>query len=433
MKTAIANNLEQARIYLQDRWICSSDMGYRTFSKENTLDKIRALVNSSAGIVSNLEEVTCYDKVGIPVFLAIPSVLEPEAKGEVRRIPCHWGKGVDRDQAQISALSETIERYSAKMLGNESLITASYKDIKRDAVSPERFIHIKKGIYKRYKFLTKYCETLELEWVAGYSLISKRSVFVPANFVFFPYVTSNKIYLSFTDTYGLGAGNTIEEAILTGMFELIESDAITINFKRKIPAPLIDLDSINDTVIRDLIKKFQNNGIKVYIQNVTTDIEVYTFQTLLVDENGYPTFALGFGASLSPSIAIIRSLTEAAQNRCSQRLFKKLFVKTSKKSAFNHILGNKKPRMSFRDLTDRTQSTIVANIETCIDSVRKVVPDTDILIVNLTRTATNFPVVRVLIPDLQPGDFGNIFSTPRLYMVSQQLRYKSGVQNVSWD
>lgn len=419
----ILKRLEQTSICLKDRRIIHFDTGARTYSKQRTLHKLTALMGSSK-VISKLKEVTHYDRIGIPVFLAIPAPLKSEVLGKSKRIPCHWGKGIDYEQAKISALSETIERYSAKMHGDEGIVTTEYENIQNYSVSPGEFIHLSEEAYERHSSFTRYNDALKLDWIAGFSLITHRFFFVPANFVFFPYVASNGIYLSYSDTYGLGAGNTMEEAILTGILELIEADAVTINFRNKIHAPLVDINSIDDAVVNKLLSKFQENAIQIYIQNVTTDIGIHTFQTLLVDEKKNPSFALGFGASPSPRVAIIRSLVEAAQNRCSQIVFRKLFAEATKKTAYDHILNTSNPTVPFHSFVDLSNKTILGNIRTCLKCLQSAIPNVEVFLINITRKEIAFPVVRVLIPELQPGDFGNSFSTSRLYKVPRILEYE---------
>lgn len=57
-------------------------------------------------------------------------------------LPYHGGKGLTSSQAKCSAIAEALERYSARMFGNEVIIKDSYVNLvksKKYVLDPKKF------------------------------------------------------------------------------------------------------------------------------------------------------------------------------------------------------------------------------------------------------------------------------------------------------
>jgi thioglycine synthase len=118
---------------------------------------------------------------------------------------------------------------------------------------------------------------------------------------------------------GLASGGSVEDAILSGLYECIERDAWTLNqylldagflLKR---SPLAGISPR----IESCIGKIERADLRLHLFDITNDYKVPVFSAILLDLSGHcaGTFG-GYGCHLNAEIAAIRAITEAAQARC---------------------------------------------------------------------------------------------------------------------
>lgn len=93
--------------------------GIRTIPPEETLKKIIPLLSkSNFGIP---EDITNKDNIGIPVFSI-------DRQKTALGIPKYYnGKGTTIKQAEVSAIMELIERYSAELRNTDEIVYGTYK------------------------------------------------------------------------------------------------------------------------------------------------------------------------------------------------------------------------------------------------------------------------------------------------------------------
>lgn len=260
--------------------------------------------------ITRITEITHLDRIGLPVFSAIRPTSQDGA------ISIYGGKGISSEHAKASAMMEGFERYSAEKQC-ENLVTGTVSEIssKGNTIDVES-LNLPKDFKK------ENIELFNLEWNICHDLISGDDYYVPSNAIYHPYVLEDNSCQSLfkSNTNGLASGNSLEEAILHGMFEVIERDAWSIfelthkNYKQ------IDLDSIESETVNDAISKFSENDIKIKLMDFTADVNIPTIaasadDTLLKDAG---LLTLGIGTHLDPEVAVLRALTEVAQSRATQ-------------------------------------------------------------------------------------------------------------------
>lgn len=118
---------------------------------------------------------------------------------------------------------------------------------------------------------------LKLEWSISHDIISDKDYFIPTNAIYHPYTHENDVQSLFkSNTNGLASGNVLEEAILHGMFEVIERDAWSIFELTHKNYSQINLDSIESEIVNDTLNKFESEGIKIKLMDFTADINIPT-------------------------------------------------------------------------------------------------------------------------------------------------------------
>jgi ribosomal protein S12 methylthiotransferase accessory factor len=124
-------------------------------------------------------------------------------------------------------------------------------------------------------------------------------------------------------TNGLSSGNIRDEAVLHGLCEVIERDALAL-FEHAAPdartTRRLDLTGIDDPVACRLLEQVALAEILPIAWDVTSDVGVATIRVALYDNTSDPVTrplptSLGAGCHPDRRIAFCRAVTEAAQGR----------------------------------------------------------------------------------------------------------------------
>jgi thioglycine synthase len=278
--------------------------GQRTVDPLTTLKRIEPLCNIAG--ITRVADITGLDRVGIPVF----SSIRPNA--ESGAITVYNGKGASTEQAKVSAIMEALERYSGEVRG-DSILRKGLEDMlaSEHAIDPRSLI------------LPKRTSSLVMQqnvgWVKGFELMEREDIFVPASAVFHPYASRLDLQLFRTNTNGLASGNTMEEAVVHALCEVVERDAWSIcEAKRRLVA---DIEPpVDDRLIQSMLQRFTSQGIEVHLKDLTSDVGLPTFAAAADDVRlkDPALLCLGMGTHLNPRITVIRALTEVAQSRLTQ-------------------------------------------------------------------------------------------------------------------
>jgi ribosomal protein S12 methylthiotransferase accessory factor len=147
----------------------------------------------------------------------------------------------------------------------------------------------------------------ECEWVLGENLATGERVHLPAETVHYP-PPSERIRPSVTT--GLGLGNSTVEALLSGLYEVIERDAMTLAWYSTFePLGL----QVADETFQRLASRAGAHGLSVTTLLVTQDVDVPVV-VAAVHREEWPRFAVGTSAGLDPASAAGNALAEAVQN-----------------------------------------------------------------------------------------------------------------------
>ena len=352
--------------------------------------------------ITRITEITHLDRIGLPVFSAIRPISQDGA------ISIYGGKGISSEHAKASAMMEGFERYSAEKQC-ENLVTGTVSEIssKGNTIDVES-LNLPKDFKK------ENIELFNLEWNICHDLISGDDYYVPSNAIYHPYVLEDNSCQSLfkSNTNGLASGNSLEEAILHGMFEVIERDAWSIfelthkNYKQ------IDLDSIESETVNDAISKFSENDIKIKLMDFTADVNIPTIaasadDTLLKDAG---LLTLGIGTHLDPEVAVLRALTEVAQSRATQihgareDTVRADFARTAgyerMKRINKYYFQEEDEKIRLSDIENRSTDSITKDIDIVLDELKSNEIE-HVLYYDLTRPELNVNVVRVIIPTME--------------------------------
>lgn len=136
---------------------------------------------------------------------------------------------------------------------------------------------------------------------------------IPSQFVYWGFNDQKESVLLNRTTNGCGAFYTREEAILSGLYELIQRDNFSLMWLAKETKNKIDIHSIPpETEIGILIEKIQSRGIEIHFIVMERDIPLQSIGCLVLDiRNNYPVAAFGGAAGHNIQECLKNSLEEA--------------------------------------------------------------------------------------------------------------------------
>ncbi len=317
--------------------VFEKDGGSRSISAEDTVKKLMPLVSPITGIISHLQEVETQSEDPINIyrtgFFKSPVQTKKQAFDQNEFVQICMGKGVSHQQSQASALSEAVERYCALYRTDVPLLkytqselqdagkrSVSFQDLAPYSAQQYRnFNNPEHADFTRKQSAQPY-DGRKIHWLPAWSISSNESVYLPLSLCF-TNIPLDEDQFGRWHSNGCAAGNTLEEAILQGLFELIERDAIAIWWYNRIPRPAFDLlrlDAGNLAALTASLSppasgnKEADNAHDFWVLDLTHDLGVPVMAAIGKNKNT-AGLVMGFGCHLIPEMAAQRALTELCQ------------------------------------------------------------------------------------------------------------------------
>lgn len=139
---------------------------------------------------------------------------------------------------------------------------------------------------------------------------------IPAELVFCP-APEGCARLYGSTSNGLASGNSVAEASLHALFELIERDIWSIEFVRDASERVRGLPDD----VQAIVERAARGGLTLVVRSVPSDYGLPFFAAFLFDERRPEQrfFNGGWGCHLDKHIALMRAVAEVAQSRCAYR------------------------------------------------------------------------------------------------------------------
>ena len=292
-------------------------------SESELIRTLRELIDDKTGIVLEYERLYENSRLGIyfhyfataacskPPRIGIDGKLKRPIRAEDSLItPSPTGSGFSANEAEIRALMESVERYSNMVLDESRIIWSSYKDIEERAIKPTDLGLYSDEQYSRQDLgCSRFSVHSEIPWIMGHDISSGKPVLVPADFVFYPAIRENP--LVFDTSNGASAHVDLVQAILNGLFELIERDAFLTTWLNGISMPLLNISKI-PYGFAESMNKIDEFGMNVKLVNLTNDTLATTIMAACYNKRAdrYPALVVGTGTHVEPQKALQKALFE---------------------------------------------------------------------------------------------------------------------------
>jgi len=266
---------------------------HRDASLDDALDRAERTVDDRVGLLTQVGERESFPA---PYYLA--ATADTTVFGDARAAPLTAGVDDDWDRAFMKAIGEGLERYCAGVYRAAEFAKAppSADEVAgRRPVPPTAFVGVD-------------ASDGSISWVPGEELAAGDAVALPAEFVHYPPPTERHRPAI---TTGLGLGNSGVDALLSGLYEVIERDATMLAwYSTYEPLGL----SVDDETFDALVARARAERLTVTPLLLTADVDVPVVAVAVHREDGWPHFAVGSGANLDAVAAARSALAEALQN-----------------------------------------------------------------------------------------------------------------------
>lgn len=436
---AVCGDPEQDALSAERRFVLNdvhrmddTDGGYRQLSRQATVDSIRPLISPVSGLISDLQQLTTVDDdEEIAIYRA--AYYQNDYRGEAVTadtfVQLSLGKGVSKSQAMSSALGEALERQAAQYAESDKTLFGTPDNLPLRTVLPQELAPFSPEQYRGFErfsatslsnpqWVREYDTAKPLHWVRGWSLTRDEEVCFPAAFCLANTPFEDQVHSLYTHN-GNSAGNTREEAVLQGMFELIERDVVAIWWYNQIPRPEISLEVL-PADSREKIERTLGKNWDYWLLDVSHDIDVVSCVAVARHKNN-GQFVLGFGTHLQVSVACQRALTE---------LYQLVVIKDEVTGPFDFAAIKPRPYLlpkrntaakTLQDYRAETRQNIKDDILQIVAMLQAV--DVETCVVDYSRADLPLHTLKVIAPGL--CHFWPQLANRRLYDVPVKLGWLS--------
>jgi ribosomal protein S12 methylthiotransferase accessory factor len=237
----------------------------------------------------------------------------------------------------------------------------------------------------------KIFENLPLKWTRGYNLTRNEQLLIPFDWFF-----------AINEYNGPSAGNCVEEALSQGICEIVERHVSSLISQQRLDVPAILPDSATDPAVKEMLAKYKNAGISLYISDFSLDTGIPTVGVLAYDPSTFPQkseIVWTAGTTPDPEKALSRALTEVAQlagdfNSGSNYMASGL-PKFSRVEEAGFILNTKR-QIPIQSLPDLSDNNIRVEVQNLVAALAK--KDMEVFVINTTHPMLGIPAFYVIIP-----------------------------------
>lgn len=406
------------------------------------------LVDTVTGLVSSLE--THFPAPGEPpLYTAYTRMANYLYYSEVPHGPNGGsGAGLHEEHARMAALCESVERYCLIPGNPQELVVGSYTEMapRFDLLSPEACPLFHPGQFPAVGYARFDRQTL-LSWTWACSLTRQKPILVPAVFVYlhYPLATGETAFCRPIST-GAACGTSYGDAIVRGIYEIVERDAFMILWLNRHSAPRLKIPP-QSRLGQSIQRRFHSPAMSHTLIWMSSDLPIHACLAIVVEEaQGMRRSYVGLSAHLDPQRAALGALVEADEVRRGIPRVKEsakvlndpaeitsihqhgyYYAQADRTSLLDFLLHTPQ-EIKLEDLEDASQGSPAANLQTCLEICARA--GIEVIVADVTKEdvrQAGLRVVRVVMPGMVPltNDHNRPFlGSPRLYEVPVRLGWQ---------
>jgi bacteriocin biosynthesis cyclodehydratase domain-containing protein len=428
----------------------SLDGGLRTASAEDTVERLERYVGPITGIIGSVR-ARLGDDAPAPVYVTDHGFAEMDAERWFLREGFRkrsGGKGTTRAQALASALGESIERYCGVFQGDEPRVRASRRALGPAALHPNACMGYSERQYaerERWNAMGSkvrwvpepFDDRVELEWTPLWSLVDDAPRWLPAACCWYGYPVEAGPRVAAADSNGCAAGSTLDEAVLQGLFELVERDCVALWWYNRVRRPGVALESFEVPWVLELVERYRELRRELWALDLTHDLGIPAFAAISrrIDAPREDVI-LGFAAHVDARTALVRAMTEVGQSlpsvpsaadgpdaplRGDNEEAIRWWSRATVASQPYLVPDPAKPLRTLADQLRPPRADVTVTLRQCVERLHARGLST--LVLDQTRPDVGLPVARVVVPGLR--HFWPRFGPGRLYDVPVTLGWRA--------
>jgi ribosomal protein S12 methylthiotransferase accessory factor len=354
--------------------------------------------------VTRLGNITGLDRIGVPTWV----VVRPEATS----LSVAQGKGITDDLAKASAIMEAVEHHHGEhVVPDGEILTLRQARSRPECADPD-------SLHRSDRVVDE--DLAAARWIAGRELGTGEERWIPHQ-LFSLGATREQLrtFAFYSSSNGLAAGNTLDEAVLHALCEVIERDQMSFWAIATLSEPdrytRVRLDSIDVPAAGAIFDRCASAGLEVFVDYLTTNIGLPVFRCVVADataRTAYRQRTSGAGCHPSKEVALLRAVTEALQARLSViaglrddfhwREYKHEFSPGTKPARLALDRMRLTPEVvPFDEIPEippqRSFGDYINKCLTVLEAARTGIP----IVVDLTQPDIGLPVVHVCVPDTE--------------------------------
>lgn len=252
-------------------------IGSRTLDKPPEARVAR--LGGSAGAVASAKPVLTagWAPPGMSVYSASTGNVAARSPASEYRTLTFTGTGRSyRSQAaRMIAVCEALERYSWCNYHDSDFIIAAAADLGETALDMALVPRCSKRELAHASCpITPFSPHAPIRWARGVDLLEQHEIFVPAVMA---HLTYRREYERFWIPISTGCAvhTSLSDALVNGICEVIERDAISLLWLQRLPLPLVEASHLSDSAA-EMLDWCERRNIRSLLFDATTDVSVPT-------------------------------------------------------------------------------------------------------------------------------------------------------------
>ncbi|MBP0726647.1 TOMM precursor leader peptide-binding protein [Bacillus sp. RG28] len=366
------------------------------------------------------------------------------------------GRTLSYEESELTAILEGLERYNGiQAISKRTIVHDNFRNLNDVALNPLTVgVHAPDEYEKENFPFQRFDSERKMNWVWGYSLLQERSLLVPELLAYYSLSHDGFVYET---SNGCAMGGSVEEAILHGIFEVIERDSFLLTWYARLPLPRLDLSSVHDVELQLMMQRMEAvGGYELHAFQATMEHSIPSIWIIAKNkkETGMNLLCAA-GSHLDPIRAVKGALFELAgmmltldekleknQGKYKKMLSNPFLVKEmdhhsmlyglpEAEERLDFLLKNEGTALTFNEAFGETKrhADIKDDLQYVLQTLKQ--KNFDVIVVNQTSPEikrNGLHCVKVIIPGMLPMTFGyhltRLTGLERVLRIPMELGYR---------